>query len=202
MTGEFALLAVVGSLRKDSLNRALMNAYAELAPAGVVVEDADISQLPLYDADRDGPHAPAPVTEFRRRIVRADALLLITPEYNWGPSGVIKNAVDWASLPAHGSPLEGKPIALAGASAGPAGTGRAQMQLRQNLHPTRALVLAHPDVLVPFARERFGQDGRLLDEPTRQVIAEQIRALVTWAHRHRPHQIPPDLVAQGLPLSS
>jgi len=198
MTKEFKLLAVVGSLRKDSLNRALMNAYAELAPAGVAVEDVDISQLPLYNADQDEPRPVAPATEFRRRVVQADALLLVTPEYNWGPSGVIKNALDWASRPSIGSPLEGKPVALAGASAGPAGTGRAQMQLRQNLHPTRALVLAHPEVLVPFAAERFGQGGRLVHEPTREAVAEQIRALITWVHLHRPDRDLPDLIAEGV----
>ena len=133
----FSVLGMAGSLRRRSYNRALLRAAAKLAPAGVEVEVFELGELPLYNADLDetrggGPY-PQPVAALREKVIAADALLLAVPEYNWGPSGVIKNAVDWVSRPSGKSPLAYKPVALMGAAPGPAGTGRGQLQLRQNL---------------------------------------------------------------------
>lgn len=185
MAATFTIAGICGSLRVRSFNRALLAAAQELAPADVVVTILDVSRVPLYDADRDelagGADTPEPVLELRRAIAEADALLLAVPEYNWGPSGVMKNLIDWASRPPASSPLRHKPIALAGTSPGPAGTGRAQLQLRQNLLFTKSYVLLEPDVMLGFARERFDGSLRLVDEEARALVRAQLEALVAWA---------------------
>lgn len=190
MSQDFTVLGMAGSLGRGSHNRALLAAAAELAPDGIVVDSFDLAPLPLYNPDLDellgGGPFPAPVAELVERITSADALLLVSPEYNWGPSGVLRNALDWVSRPAGASPLFEKPIALAGVSPGPAGTGRAQLQLRQNLLSTNSLVLQDPVVQVGQAKSRFDEYGRLTDEPTRELVREQLVALREWALRVSP----------------
>src|SRR5437016_6220729 len=107
------VLGVPGSLRKASFNRALLRAAIELAPAGMTIEIFEgLGALPLYDADVEAAGDPAPVTAWKTAIAKADALLIATPEYNYGVPGVLKNAVDWASRPPGNCVLNGKPAAL------------------------------------------------------------------------------------------
>ena len=141
---------------------------------------ADVSSLPLYDADVDealggGPEPPA-VREFKEAIERADGLLIVTPEYNWSLPGFIKNAIDWVSRPAFRSPLSGKPTLLMGASGGPAGTGRAQLHLRQVLLATRTPVLI-PSLELGFAGEHIDEEGNL-DEETEERVQRLMEDLV------------------------
>src|SRR3954468_22385441 len=131
------ILALPGSLREGSLNRRLLDATIELAPEGVEVEVAGIGELPHYDDDVDSPV----VRDFKERIEAADALLFVSPEFNWSIPGVLKNAIDWASRPGGRSPLAGKTAAIMGGSPGPAGTGRMQMHLREVLLSTSTHVL-------------------------------------------------------------
>jgi chromate reductase len=147
----------------------------------------DLAGVPLYNGDVEAAGDPEAVTALKGAIREADALLIATPEYNFGVPGVLKNAIDWASRPPGKSPLNGKPAALMGATPGMGGTGRAQMSLRQSFVFTQTLVLVGPEVLVARAREKFDASGRLADEATRGFVRKLLEALADWTMRLRKH---------------
>ena len=182
---EVTILGVAGSLRTASFNRGLLRAAHALAPEGVEVAEFDLRPLPPFDADVEREGDPEPVAAFKQAIRDADALLIATPEYNRGTSGVLKNAIDWASRPAMASPLAGKVVGLMGASAGMRGTAGAQQQVRDALAFTRAQALEEPAVLVPTAYEKFDAYGTLTDTATLAAVAELVRALVGTCARVR-----------------
>ncbi len=166
------ILAVSGSLRAESYNTALARAARELAPDGVDLElYEDLAALPPYDADTDGEDPPAAVFDLRARIAAADALLLVTPEYNGSIPGVLKNAVDWASRPHREAALWGKTVAVAGATTGQYGALWAQQDLRRVLGIAGARVI-DGDLPVARAQSVFDENGRLRD----RVVAERLRA--------------------------
>jgi chromate reductase len=123
------------------------------------------------------------VAALKRAIREADALLIATPEYNYGVPGVLKNAIDWVSRPPQGSALSGKPAALMGASPGGFGTARAQLQLRQAFVFTQTLVLVGSEVMVARAHEKFDAAGRLTDDKTREFVRKLLEALAAWTRR-------------------
>ena len=125
------VLGFAGSLRKGSFNRMLLRAAVELAPPAMTIETIELDSIPLYNGDVEAQGDPEPVAEWKDAIRRADAILVVTPEYNYGIPGVLKNAIDWASRPPGKSVLNGKPAAIMGASPGGFGSVRAQLQLRQ-----------------------------------------------------------------------
>ncbi len=175
------ILGFAGSLREGSYNRAALRAAVELAPAGMTLETFDLSPIPLYNDDVRRRGYPPPVQEFREKIVRADGLLIVTPEYNYSIPGVLKNAIDWASRPPN-PPLSDKPVAVMGVTSSYWGTVRAQLHLRQifvftNMHPVNM-----PQVLINNAAEKF-VNGKLTDEQSRQFIAELLEALREWTLR-------------------
>ena len=178
---------LAGSLRRGSYNRALLRATASLAPEGfeIVVFDR-LGEIPLYNADVEVEGDPESVTAFKGAIRAADAPLVVTPEYNYGVPGVLKNAIDWASRPPGASVLEGKPTALMGATPGRGGTARSQLALRQSFVFTGTPVLPGPEVLVAEAHEKFGKDGTLQDEATRRHVRELLDRLARWTDRLRP----------------
>jgi chromate reductase len=184
--GILRVIGVAGSLRAGSYNRALLRAAQELVPAGLGIEVADLVDLPMFNADVDARGTPAAVTQLRILIRDADGLLLVTPEYNHGVPGVLKNAIDWLSQPLRGNVLEGKPTAIMGASTGMAGTARAQTQLRQSFVLTNTPVMLQPEVLVARAQERFDPGGRLTDEPTRRFLSLFLDQFAAWLVRQRP----------------
>jgi chromate reductase, NAD(P)H dehydrogenase (quinone) len=172
------VLAVSGSLRRESHNTKLLLAAAELLPRDVELELWDgLKAVPPYDEDDDVEPAPAAVTELRDAIAGADAILFATPEYNHSIPGQLKNAVDWASRPLATSPLRNKPVAVVGASIGAFGAVWAQAELRKVLAATGARVV-DGDVAVGHAYERFGPDGRLDDDALREQLGEVVDALV------------------------
>jgi chromate reductase len=178
------VLGFAGSLRRGSYNRALLRAAVDLAPAEMTIEIFDLAPIPPYDADLDQDGLrPSPVEDFKGRIRGAGALLIATPEYNYSTSGVLKNAIDWASRPAQGSPLDAKPVALMGASGGDSGTARAQLALRQSFVFTNTFPLNKPEVLVRRAQSRFDGELRLTDEATRKFVRLLLEALHEWAGR-------------------
>jgi chromate reductase len=179
------VLGFAGSLRKGSLNRMLLRAAAELAPPGMAIETFDLSEVPLYNGDVEAQGDPPPVADFKSAIRAADALLIATPEYNYGVPGVLKNAIDWASRPSNQSVLNDKPAAVMGASPGGFGTARAQLQLRQAFCFTQTLPVQQPEVLVARATEKFDTDGRLTDEKTKEVVRALLVALQGWTERLR-----------------
>lgn len=144
------IVGISGSLRRGSYNTALLKAAAELLPAGVEFELAPIGDLPLYDDDARAEGYPPSVERLRQQIRSADGIWLATPEYNFSYSGVLKNAIDWASRPP-GQPFFGKPIAIMGASAGRLGTARAQYHLRQVFIFLNGHVMNLPEVFVSQA---------------------------------------------------
>ena len=171
------VLAVSGSLRRDSYNTALLRAAAEVAPQGVEVERYEgLASLPPYDADSDVGAGPPAVQDLRERIAAADALLIATPEYNGSIPGLLKNAVDWASRPLPGSSLGGKTVAVIGASTGQYGGMWAQTELRKSLGVAGARVLEN-GVAVPKAQERFDHEGTLLDVALRDQLAALLATL-------------------------
>src|SRR5258708_1896666 len=173
------VLGFAGSLRRGSLNRGLLRAAQEVAPPGMTIEPYDLGTIPLYNYDLEAGGDPPPVAEFKEAIRRAQALLISTPEYQQGIPGVLKNALDWASRPAGRSAMQGKPVAIMGASPGFTGTARAQTQLRQALTYTRNLVVLQPEVLVCRAHEKFDSEGHLTDARTREFVRKLLDEL--WA---------------------
>lgn len=167
------ILAISGSLRAGSYNAALARAASELAPDGVEVDVFDgLGDLPPYDEDLDGEAAPPAVRELRARIAAADALLVVTPEYNGSIPGVLKNAIDWASRPPHGgAALWGKTAAVAGATTGQYGALWAQQDLRRVLGIAGARVI-EGELPVARAQNVFDESGRLVDD----LVAERLRA--------------------------
>jgi chromate reductase len=178
------ICGIAGSLRRGSYNRALLHAAAALAPEGVTVAVFEhLREVPPYDADVEAAGDPEPVAALKAAIRDADALLVATPEYNYGVPGVLKNAIDWASRPPATSVLIGKPTALMGASPGRTGTARAQLALRQSLVFTQTPVLPGPEVLVGEAHTRFAPDGTLADEKTQRFVRDLVARLVEWSAR-------------------
>ena len=179
------VIGISGSLRKGSFNTAALRAAQGLAPAGMTIEIAEIGDLPLYNDDVRAAGYPPAAERLRSEIASADAVLFVTPEYNYSVSGVLKNAIDWASRPPN-QPLDGKPVAIMGASGGLFGTARAQYHLRQMLIFLNAFPLNKPEVMIGQAQTRFDQAGNLTDEPTREFIRKLLEALRDWTNRLRP----------------
>jgi chromate reductase, NAD(P)H dehydrogenase (quinone) len=174
------VLGICGSLRKGSYNMAALRAAIAQKPPGMTIEVADISQIPPYNEDVRQQGFPAPVETLRHQIAAADALLFACPEYNYSMSGVLKNAIDWASRPPD-QPFAGKPCAIIGAAAGMAGSARAQYDLRRScvfldMHP-----LNKPEVLIGQAQTKFDADGKLLDEVAHNLIRDLLANLAAWA---------------------
>lgn len=178
----FRIAGVGGSLRAGSYNRALLHAAQEEAPAGVEIRMYDLSPLPFYNADVEAQGDPEPVAAFKAAIRAADGLLIATPEYNHGVPGVLKNALDWASRPHRASPLDCKPTALMGATAGRGSTFQAQEQVRSALVYAGACTLAQPELSLSRADAAFDDAGRLTDEDARIALRELLQAFVEWAH--------------------
>jgi chromate reductase len=181
------VLGISGSLRRSSFNTALLDASSQLLPPGMILEIYDLSTLPMYNQDDEKPFPPA-VQDFRRRVTQADALLIATPEYNASITGALKNAIDWASRPPQ-QPLNGKPVAIIGASTGNFGTLRAQLHLRQILTHVGALTLPKPEVLVARAGQVFAPDGELVDEAARGFVRDLLLALADWTIRVSPKEM-------------
>ena len=174
------ILAISGSLRSDSYNTALARAAAERAPEGAEIELYDrLGDIPPFDADSDGEGAPEVVRDFRERIAGADALLFVTPEYNGSISGVLKNAIDWASRPPRGdAAIWGKTAAVAGVTTGHFGAIWAQQDLRRILGIAGARVM-DGELPVAQAQNVFDEEGRLHDP----LLAERLRThLENLAH--------------------
>ena len=184
MEPTVTVLGIAGSLRKGSFNRAALRAAQALAPEGVKVEIFDLDGIPLFNQD-DETAPPERVVELKARVRAADAILFVTPEYNYSIPGVLKNAIDWGSRPYGDSCWEGKPVAVMGASVGLFGTARAQYHSRQcfvflDMHP-----LNKPEVMIGGAAQKFDAAGNLTDDHTEKAIRELLVALAAWTRRLR-----------------
>lgn len=182
MNNPLVILGIAGSLRRESYNRSLLRAAQELTPEGARIETFEIDGMPPFNQDEEtNPHPR--VVELKQRVRAADAILFVTPEYNYSIPGVLKNAIDCASRPYGDSAWTGKPVAVMGASIGAIGTARAQYHLRQafvflNMYPVN-----QPEVMVSNAQTRFDQEGKLTDEITKQLVRQLLSELVNWTKR-------------------
>ena len=177
-------LGISGSLRKKSYNTAALHAAQQLLPEGVAMETLDLAAIPIYNDDVREQGFPPPVERLRGKIAAADAVLIVTPEYNYSVPGMLKNAIDWASRPPN-QPFDGKPVAIMGASPGVIGTARAQYHLRQSFVFLNACVLNKPEVMIGSAATRFDAQGNLTDEATRGFIKALLVSLADWTRRLR-----------------
>ena len=183
------VLGISGSLRKASFNSGLLRAAQEIAPERMDITTFDIIDIPFYNGDVEAQGDPESVIALKSAIRDADAVLLATPEYNWGTSGAPKNAIDWASRDREEGSLMGKPATIIGAG-GRAGTARAQMQLREILAETGSVVMVKPGVLVQaFAPPRFDSEGNLTDQETKDLLGKHLDEFTKWILRLvRPHE--------------
>ncbi|WP_179300726.1 NADPH-dependent FMN reductase [Rhodococcus sp. ACPA4] len=178
--GKFVICAIAGSLRADSWNRKLLEATAAMAPDDVEVRITKLlGEIPMLNEDDFGNEANS-VHALRAEVEAADALLIATPEYNGGIPGVLKNALDWLSLPLGRSVLERKPVALMGATPGRLGTARSQFELRHTFVFSRSPVLPGPEILLSFASNHFDEQGRLTDP----IVLERVELMFTHLKKY------------------
>ena len=181
------ILGICGSLRKGSYNALLLRAYADWAPPETMIETAHIDEIPAYNEDVRQVGFPPSVGRLRDQVQRADALLIVTPEYNYSIPGVLKNAIDWVSRPPN-QPFNEKPIAITGASPSMLGSARAQYDLRRCFVFLNSFVLNQPEVMVAQAHERFDKAGKLTHQGSQKLVVEHLQALVAFVDRVRPRK--------------
>ncbi|HEX4917354.1 MAG TPA: NADPH-dependent FMN reductase [Limnobacter sp.] len=173
-------LGISGSLRKVSCNTGLLRAVADQLPAGVTFQMADLSEVPLYNADLAS--RPAAVQTLFDQMAKADALLLACPEYNYSLAPALKNAIDWASRHPDNALLNGKPVAICGAGGG-MGTSRAQYHLRQVCVYVNLLPLQKPEVFCNAFAGGFDAQGNVIDDKIKANLDAMAMALHTWVNR-------------------
>jgi chromate reductase len=178
MADTVKILGISGSLRKQSFNTSTLRAAQSLVPEGATIETFDLAGIPIYNQDEEA-NPPQRVTEFKKAIREADAILLVTPEYNYSIPGPLKNAIDWASRPYGDSAWNGKPVAVMSASVGIAGGVRAQYHLRQSFVFLNMMAVTQPEVAIPLAQNKFDANGNLTDEMAKGLIKQLLQNLVT-----------------------
>jgi chromate reductase len=182
MNHTIKVLGFAGSLRSGSYNRSLLRAVPALLPPGMELEAFDLAPIPVFNADLE-KNMPGPVVDFKKKVRAADAILIVTPEYNYSIPGVLKNAIDWASRPHGDNSWEGKPVALMSSSTGMLGGARAQYHLRQTFVFLNMFAVNRPEVIVTFAADKFDTDGRLTDEKAENLITQLMTALADLTGR-------------------
>lgn len=183
MAEAIKIFAICGSLRKGSYNRMALKVAAENLPPGMTLDQYDrLAEIPPYNEDVRQQGFPPVVEDLRQRIKAADGLLFVTPEYNYSMSGVLKNAIDWASRPPD-QPFAGKPVAMMGASMSVFGTARAQYHLRQTCVYLDMVPLNKPEVMIPQAQNKFDAQGNLNDAASLKFIQDLMVALAAWTRR-------------------
>jgi chromate reductase len=182
MSQPIRILGIAGSLRRASYNRAALRAALELVPQDAALDTFELDGIPGFNQDEE-QNPPPKVIELKRRIRESDAILIVTPEYNYSIPGVLKNAIDWASRPYGDSAWNGKPVAVMGASIGAIGTARAQYHLRQVFVFLNMFPINQPEVMISNAAERFDAQGNLKDETTKKLMCQLLQSLADWTRR-------------------
>jgi chromate reductase len=180
------VISICGSLRKGSYNRIVMNALPGLAPEGMQIKEAPpFSEFPLYNADiQNSTGFPAPVQTLADAIRAADGVIFVTPEYNFGIPGPLKNAIDWVSR-VQNQPFAGKPVALQSASPGPVGGARVQYDMRRSMVFLDALTLNKPEIFIGNCAQRIDDKaGKITDEATIGFIKQQLAAFAKFIAAH------------------
>ena len=179
------VVAFAGSLRRESLNRLLLRSAIYLAPNGMVIEELDISVIPLFNADLEDEPLQS-VTAFKESVDAADGLLIVTPEYNWGIPAVTKNLIDWASRnnTPPGNVLLNKPVSIMAIASGPRGTGAlARSHVRDVLVFPRAIPMPSGDVGLSGGLSNFDNQGGLVNEAAQTMVEQNLTAFANWIQR-------------------
>lgn len=172
------ILGIAGSLRKNSYNRAALRAAVSLLPNNTKLEIYDsLADIPPFNADYES-NPPDSVRKLKKMVKNADAVLFVTPEYNYSIPGVLKNAIDWVSRPHGDNSWDGKATAVMGASNGMIGSARAQYHLRQIFVFLNMFAVNRPEVMIPFAQQKFDVKGNLIDSKTKEKIEKLLLSLV------------------------
>jgi chromate reductase len=174
---------IVGSLRKDSMNLKLSKAIAKLGAGKFDTQFVQIGDLPLFSQDLETP-MPAQVARLKKEIEGADAVLFVTPEYNRGMPGPLKNAIDWASRPYGKNSFAGKPGALCGASPGAIGTACSQHNLRPTLDYLDVIVMGQPEVYFQFKEGIIDGDGNITSDDTKKFLQKFTDTFAGFIERH------------------
>jgi chromate reductase, NAD(P)H dehydrogenase (quinone) len=174
---HFRLLGISGSIRQGSTNTVILRTLAERLDGRASLTLFPLNDVPLYNGDLDGERMPEPVRALKNAIAQSHGIILCSPEYNHGMSGVLKNALDWASRPAFASPLKGKPSLLMTSSPGYVGGARAHLQMQETLVSSLARVVVRPQVVIAGVMQKI-TDGRLADESSIKFCLEAIDDLI------------------------
>jgi chromate reductase, NAD(P)H dehydrogenase (quinone) len=181
---DFRILGLAGSLRQASFHRGIVRAAHEVTPEWMSCEGFDLARIPYFNQDVEDQGNPESVKELREKIRAYDAVLIATPEYDYAIPGVLTAALDWALRSRYDpTPFRHKPVGIVGASPGGGGTARGQMVLRQILLHPPAYVMPEPQMLIAFSRQKFDENGDLVDEETRDRLRRFLSALVEWTQR-------------------
>jgi chromate reductase len=181
------ILAFAGSLRKDSFNRKVLSLACNSLPEGTSYEIFELNDIPLFNEDVEALGYPESVASFRQKIQNADAILIACPEYNSSITGVLKNALDWASRSENKqpNPLIKKPVAILGVGER-GGTSRSQYHLRQVLNHLNMYVINKPEILISLKSEKtFDDNGNLMDEFAINLIKKLITSLIDFTYQMR-----------------
>lgn len=179
---QYQIAVVVGSLRRESINRKFADALVRLAPAEFSFKQVEIGDLPLYNQDNEG-NPPESVQRLKAEIKAAHGVLFVTPEYNRSIPGVLKNALDHASRPYGKSAWAGKPAGVIGVSPGAAGTAMAQQHLRNVLAYLDMPTLGQPEAFVQN-KEGLYDDAGNIGEASRKFLQGWMDRYVDWVKKH------------------
>jgi len=179
MSNHRRLLGISGSLRKGSYSSAVLSSVRDLIQAQADLEIFDLATIPLYCEDDDGDNAPTSVRNLKSGIANCEALVIVSPEYNYGMPGVLKNALDWASRPGYHSVLKDKPVMFITCSPAATGGVRAFPDLRKTLSACLAELVPGQEIVIARVNEKL-KDGILTDEPTCKLIVESVENLLKW----------------------
>lgn len=177
------IVVIVGSIRRDSINRKLAEALTKLAKPGTQFTFARIDDLPLFSQDLE-PSPPASVIRLREEVRAADGVLILTPEYNRSIPGVLKNAIDWASRPYGKNAFDGKPTAALGTSQGAVGTAAAQQHLRSILAYLNVILMGQPEGYIVYKPDTVDDAGQVGDESVRKFLQLYMDKFTAWVERH------------------
>ncbi len=180
MKDNYHFIAISGSLRKNSFNTMVLKATQKLAPSNIVIEHLSIEDVPMYNFDLHERFYPEPVEKLCSAIKAADALIIVTPEYNYSIPGVLKNAIDFLSKH-QAKPFDKKAVGIISASPSLLGGVRAQYHLRQILVAVNAMTMNIPEVVITAVNTKFDEAGNLTDEKTTAFLKKHIDALADFA---------------------
>jgi chromate reductase len=179
---QLKILGLCGSLRKGSYNRMLLNLASEVAPSDVAVTEFDMREIPFFDGDEFAKGYPASAQAFREAVRAADGVVIVTPEYNFAMSAVLKNAIDWASR-GNDQPFANKPVTVLSATMGPLGGARVQYEVRRIMQLMQVFFMPRPETFVGVAQNKFDAEGKCTDEATRKFVTEHMAAYRDWVLR-------------------